>query len=182
MIRGITILWVLLALCAGVGLFLLKHDVQTMEDRLAQLNRTIKTDRTEIHVLQAEWTYLNDPDRLRALTAKFLPDMKPVSSDQVTTLAALPVRPPQLPDVQTLSGNGDSGATNKTKKDTDRPTQRPTNDPTARDLPRPTVRPATRRSRRGKASGAGQDPRLTGRSASPLTARLLSSRHSARPV
>jgi cell division protein FtsL len=92
MMRGITILWVLLAMAAGVGLYLLKHDVQTMEERLARLNRQITKDRTEIHVLQAEWTYLNDPERLSALVAKHLPGLQPVQAGQVNTLASLPTR------------------------------------------------------------------------------------------
>lgn len=106
MMRGITILWVLLAMIAGVGLYLLKHDVQTMEDQLARLNRQITKDRTEIHVLQAEWTYLNDPERLRDLVAKHLPGLKPVSSTQVSTLAALPLR--SAPGAEAVApGQGD---------------------------------------------------------------------------
>jgi cell division protein FtsL len=93
MMRGITVLWVLLAMASGVGLYLLKHDVQTMEDQLARLNRQITKDRTEIHVLQAEWTYLNTPERLSALIAKHLPELQPMRSQQVSTLASLPVRP-----------------------------------------------------------------------------------------
>lgn len=94
MVRGITILWAILALLAGVGLFLLKHDVQTKEDQLARLNRKISADRSAIHVLQAEWTYLNSPDRLRELAARYLPEMQPMKSDQVTTMDALPQRQP----------------------------------------------------------------------------------------
>lgn len=92
MIRGITILWALLALLAGISLFLLKHDVQTKEDELARLNRKIKADRTAIHVLQAEWTFLNNPDRLRSLAERYLPDLRPTTSAQILPMPALPMR------------------------------------------------------------------------------------------
>lgn len=89
MIRGITILWSLLALTAGICLYLLKHQVQVLEDELAALNRQIRMDRQAMHVLDAEWTYLNDPSRLRDLAEKHL-GLQPMGPQQVATMAGLP--------------------------------------------------------------------------------------------
>lgn len=90
-----TIATVLLAGALGVGLFFIKHRVKEQEARLAELNREIQTGQEAIHVLKAEWSYLNDPARLRQLSEKYL-DMKVMGPSQVTTLAALP-RDPQGP-------------------------------------------------------------------------------------
>lgn len=61
MIRASAILWGLLALGVGTGLFVLKVEVQALEDKLTRLNAEIRRDRAAVHVLEAEWSYLNDP-------------------------------------------------------------------------------------------------------------------------
>ena len=80
--RQSTIALVLLIVAAGIGLFLIKYRVQSLEAELQNLNRDIAKDRELIHVLKAEWSYLNEPDRLRALAGKHL-DMMPIQSEQV---------------------------------------------------------------------------------------------------
>lgn len=91
MIRGLptTIISACLAGTVGVGLFFVKHDVKEQEARLAELNREIQTNQEAIHVLKAEWSYLNDPARLRALSEKFL-SMKVMGPSQIATLDMLP--------------------------------------------------------------------------------------------
>ena len=85
--RGIlgTILWACVAACIGVGLFFVKHEVKDQERRLNALNTEIQRNQETIHVLRAEWSYLNDPARLRALSEKHL-GMHPVMPNQVATL------------------------------------------------------------------------------------------------
>lgn len=93
MIRAATLVWAMLAIAVGVGLFMLKYEVQGLEDELTRLNREIRADRAAIHVLEAEWSYLNDPARLRDLATRHL-GMAPLAPDQVSTVAQLPLRPP----------------------------------------------------------------------------------------
>jgi cell division protein FtsL len=90
MLRGLigTILWTCLAGAVGVGLFSVKHEVKEQEQRLSQLNRDIQREQEAIHVLKAEWSYLNDPTRLRALSEKHL-GMRPVVPTQVATLDSI---------------------------------------------------------------------------------------------
>ncbi|MBF0561542.1 MAG: hypothetical protein HQL37_05865 [Alphaproteobacteria bacterium] len=83
------ILWSVLATSVGVSLFMLKHEVQSLETDLDRINRSIEAGEENIHVLEAEWSYLNDPPRLRRL-AETLLGMTPVLSNQITTIAALP--------------------------------------------------------------------------------------------
>lgn len=89
--RGLTgtILWTLLAVGVGVVLFVVKYEVKDLEHRLAGLNTQIHSNQETIHILRAEWSYLNDPVRLRALSEKHL-GMKPVTPNQVATLDTLP--------------------------------------------------------------------------------------------
>ena len=96
--RQSTLALVLLTVAVGVGLFLVKYRVQSLEEQLQTLNQDIAGDREKIHVLKAEWSHFNEPDRLRALAGRHL-DMLPVQSDQVMTRRNLeenlPERPPQ---------------------------------------------------------------------------------------
>jgi hypothetical protein len=91
MIRRVTLLGMILAIAGGVGLFLLKHEVQSMESRLAEVRRGIFQDQQATHVLKAEWTYLNDPARLRDLAARHL-DLKPIRATQIVSIDSLPRR------------------------------------------------------------------------------------------
>ncbi len=88
--RGIvsTILSAMAASVVGVGLYFVKHEVKEQEAHLADLNRQIQTNQEAIHVLKAEWSFLNDPARLKQLSEKYL-DMKVMGPTQVTTLQAL---------------------------------------------------------------------------------------------
>lgn len=102
MIRASAILWGLLALGVGTGLFVLKVEVQALEDKLTRLNAEIRRDRAAVHVLEAEWSYLNDPARLRGQAERLL-GMAPFAPSQVNTIAQLPLRPipprPPAPEV-----------------------------------------------------------------------------------
>lgn len=87
MTRGFlgTSLWIGLAACIGVGLFLIKHEVKLKEHRLDEINAQIQAHQESVHVLRAEWAYLNDPVRLRALAEKYL-GMHPVQPNQIASL------------------------------------------------------------------------------------------------
>lgn len=94
MMRGMTILWTVLALCVGVGLFLLKYEVQSLEEKLARLNGEIRHNQESIHILKAEWSYLNDPERLRELNERHL-SLKAFRPDQIVSIAELPMATPK---------------------------------------------------------------------------------------
>ena len=83
-----TILWVCLAGAMGATLFFIKHEVKELETRLNAAHRDIARNEDEIHVLNAEWSYLNDPARLRDLAERHL-SMKPMGPNQVATLNSL---------------------------------------------------------------------------------------------
>lgn len=85
MIRPAMILIVLLAASLGVTLFVVKYQVQDLENQLVALNREISDDRQAIHVLKAEWSHLNEPARLRKLAERYL-GLEAVQAKQVGTV------------------------------------------------------------------------------------------------
>lgn len=90
MMRGVvgTILSAMAASVVGVGLYFVKHQVKEQEAHLSELNREIQSNQEAIHVLKAEWSFLNDPARLKDLSEKYL-SMKVITPSQVTTRQAL---------------------------------------------------------------------------------------------
>lgn len=94
MMRGLigSVLFGLLAGGIGVGLFVVKHEVKEQESRLRELNSEIQHNQEAIHVLKAEWSYLNDPGRLRHLSEKFL-SMKVMGASQVVDIRSLQKQP-----------------------------------------------------------------------------------------
>lgn len=89
--RGFNLLWVVLAISVGVALFVLKYQVQIMEDRLVRLNKEIRQSQETIHVLRSEWAYLNDPERLRELNDRYT-KLNNVGAKNIALIEELPLR------------------------------------------------------------------------------------------
>lgn len=77
-----TLLSFVLAVLAGAVLFRVSQNVQQAEDNLAHLRKAITYEERTIHVLQAEWDYLNNPERLEKLAREHL-DLVPVGIKQL---------------------------------------------------------------------------------------------------
>lgn len=92
MIGRTTLLWLALAAFVVFGLFHVKYEVASLEDELGRLNAATLREQNQIHVLEAEWSYLNRPSRLEELAERYL-ELKPLAPEQLTTLGALPKRP-----------------------------------------------------------------------------------------
>ena len=91
-----TVFWSLLAALVGFGLFHVKYQVQKLEDRLAKINRDMVREQEQIHVLRAEWTYLNRPERIEQLAKKYL-DLAAPKASQMSSIAQLPLRGNETP-------------------------------------------------------------------------------------
>lgn len=96
MMRGATILWAALATIAGTGLFMLKYEVQAQEQRLSSLRKDIVDTQESIHVLKAEWSYMNDPVRLREQAERHL-GLHPMKPSQIASIDSLPMADPRQP-------------------------------------------------------------------------------------
>lgn len=99
--RG-TLFWVVLTAMVGFGLFHVKYKVHSLEEDLRRLNASILEEQEQLHVLEAEWAYLNRPARLERLTAKYL-DLRPLEADQIGAIEDIPGR---LHDGARTAGNG----------------------------------------------------------------------------
>jgi cell division protein FtsL len=95
MIRLGTVLWLAVVASVGFITFTVKREVQELEEQLAKVNREITTDRDEIHVLKADWSFLTQPNRLADLARRHL-TLQPIGTAQlgaVEQLQGLPMRP-----------------------------------------------------------------------------------------
>jgi hypothetical protein len=92
MIRISAFVWILILGLLGVGLFQVKYNVQSKEAELRSINKQIDANHSAIHVLQAEWSYLNDPNRLADLTRRHT-DLVPTQATQIKQFSDLPPRP-----------------------------------------------------------------------------------------
>lgn len=91
MIRISAIVWVVVLALLGVGLFQVKYNVQSKERELREVLRQIEANYNATHVLQAEWSYLNDPLRLADLTRRHT-GLAPTTPGQIGDFASLPPR------------------------------------------------------------------------------------------
>lgn len=85
-------LWVLVIATAGYGMFQIKFEVQALESELKALNKDIRDREEAIRVLRAEWSYLNEPNRLAALASRYL-ELAPAGAGQLVRFDDLPMRP-----------------------------------------------------------------------------------------
>ena len=72
----------------GFGLFQLKYHVVQLEEKLVMTEKKIAERKEAIHVLKAEWSHLNDPQRLQRLANTHL-QMSPIQSFQLISLQDL---------------------------------------------------------------------------------------------
>ena len=86
---AIVCLWFALAIFMAFWTFAMKNSVEDLEKELAQINSKINEDVKSIHILKAEWSHLNNPERLRNLAAKHIA-LEPVKAEQIINYASLP--------------------------------------------------------------------------------------------
>lgn len=94
--RSVTLAALALLAATASGLYLVEHEVQGLERRLARLNAELLASQQAIQVLKAEWSYLNQPDRLQDLAARHAARLQlaPLDPTQVVAgFAELPARP-----------------------------------------------------------------------------------------
>lgn len=80
-----TILFFLLAFAVGFILFKVKYEVVDIEQKLTQVAFQIEREKENIHILKAEWSHLNEPQRLQKLAEKYL-DIIPVKTEQIAAV------------------------------------------------------------------------------------------------
>ncbi len=81
------------ALIASAGYaYSIKYETLFYVEQVAKLKSKVQRERDAIAVLQAEWQYLDRPDRLQAAADQHL-DLQPMKIQQLARLSDLPNRP-----------------------------------------------------------------------------------------
>ena len=81
-------LWLTLTLMVALGSSVLKNKVQVLERKLTTINTNIQSDIAQIHVLKAQWSHYNTPDRLRKLAYEQL-SLENAKPEQIINYSAL---------------------------------------------------------------------------------------------
>ena len=116
MINRCAMIWMVLAITAGTGLFLLKYEVRAMEEQLVQIKQQTLNNLESVHVLKAEWSHLNHPTRLEDLGRRLL-SLEPIIAQQSARITDIPMRPqpvrhdaaegaPVFPEISPAAGQG----------------------------------------------------------------------------
>src|SRR5438270_12441343 len=97
MIRLASLFWLALVAVTGFATFKVKYAVQDIEDQLNKVRRHTIAEQQEIHLLRAEWTTLNQPERLADLNRRFL-SLAAIAPKQLQhAIEDIPLRPTPAP-------------------------------------------------------------------------------------
>lgn len=115
-VRQATVLCMLLAGALGVVLLTVTHQVQGLEEDLGSLRREVATEQQKAHVLQAEFSLLVEPERLRRLASGHL-GLVPIEPVQLGTFATLDDVSSLLPGEGTTSARSPGVRTTTTARE-----------------------------------------------------------------
>jgi hypothetical protein len=86
----------------GIGVSRIKYEVVFLRKTFRNLESELEKAEDSLNVLSAEWSYLNDPKRLKKLCEKYLKDMRPMENSQIIEYESLNrhrfVLAPNLPE------------------------------------------------------------------------------------
>lgn len=92
MSRIAALLAILLVAGAAIGLYRFKEQSAERAQQVQSLRAQIAEEHEHISLLNAEWTYLNQPDRIQELSRRHL-ELKRIEAGQIGTIDTLPMRP-----------------------------------------------------------------------------------------
>jgi cell division protein FtsL len=90
MIRIINLLLVVAVIGLSVGLYDIKYRAQVADREAQRLEAKIAGEQEAIRVLRAEWSYLNQPERLQELAARYT-TLKPLTASQIGSFEDVPM-------------------------------------------------------------------------------------------
>lgn len=97
-----TLGWMVFFAVAAFALYLVKYQVQDIKDDVVQLEAKVQSERESIGLLNAEWSYLNHPARLEALSHQYL-DLQMFSPDIVRQWNDVPMKSQAVAAVDVIS-------------------------------------------------------------------------------
>jgi len=91
MIRILNTVSFMMSVVLAVLLYSVKYDSQVEIGRIKTLKVEIRQEAETINILRAEWSHLNQPDRIKRL-AELYTKLMPLNANQIVTLNNLPER------------------------------------------------------------------------------------------
>lgn len=88
--RFIIFCWLAAGSVTALILFQIKQEVRVLEDEIAATQRQILQDQEAVHILEAEWSYLNSPARIAALAERHL-KLAPIPAERIIGFNDLPL-------------------------------------------------------------------------------------------
>ncbi|MDY0029940.1 MAG: hypothetical protein RBR86_08385 [Pseudobdellovibrionaceae bacterium] len=82
-LRLSTMVAILMAVLSGVSLFWVSQQVQMLERKQRVIKQQVVSEQEGIRVLEAEWDYLNRPDRLERLAKRYLHSMERIEPEDI---------------------------------------------------------------------------------------------------
>lgn len=90
MIRAFNIFLVLTVIALSVGLYDIKYRAEAADRRAKQIDREIAEEQEGIRILRAEWSYLNQPQRLQELAQRYTP-LETLKAAQIGSFNDIPM-------------------------------------------------------------------------------------------
>jgi len=84
-----TVVWLAVIVIAAFMLYKVKYEVQSLKNQVAETSRELEQEKQALHVVAAEWAYLNRPERLQKLAVKYLA-ASDVTVNQIADIEAIP--------------------------------------------------------------------------------------------
>lgn len=95
MIRWADVICCMLIMAAAYGLYMVKWEVHDLKRQNGNVQSEIAAQKEAITILDAEWAYLNRPERLHGLAQKYL-QLQPEAGEQMIDLARLMIVPEEV--------------------------------------------------------------------------------------
>ncbi|MDX5366199.1 MAG: hypothetical protein LPK88_07175 [Alphaproteobacteria bacterium] len=90
MMRVINFLLILAVIGLSVGLYDIKYKAEEAVRHARQLEQRIASEQEAIRVLRAEWSYLNQPERLQELASRYT-TLQPLGAGQIGSFEDVPM-------------------------------------------------------------------------------------------
>ncbi|WP_374625746.1 hypothetical protein [Devosia sp.] len=103
MIKTVNVVLFCASLAGVVAVYALKYSVEDIAADKAALERRIDSQQGELSLLQADWSYLNQPAHVAPIVARHQEalNLLPADQEQFGRIDTLPMRPP-APDTAAL--------------------------------------------------------------------------------
>lgn len=74
------------------GVYFFENKVHEVSEQIEITQETLSRNDEDLRVLEAEWSYLNNPERISSIAEKIHDNMNSPTKSQFTSLESLPVR------------------------------------------------------------------------------------------